>query len=273
MRIGLAAVRGLGTPLTERIVAERAAHGPDTSPEDLVRRVPRLSTSHLEALATAGAFGCFRLDRREALWVAGAVAQAGPDRLSGIITGTHPPPLPGLSDLDEARADLWATGISPDGHPTRFVRSQLDNLGVVPAGHTVGPVELAEGEEIAARRGGPSPRRAPGRAERGAATGAHGYGLVAALVGADNRGHELEVRGDLHLLQRQARLAAHATRFERLGSLVSAGGPAWLVDSSTDRRLGTWGLVHPRSRRGKGRRDQGVRAPPAVSCLGRRRRT
>ena len=27
-------------------------------------------------------------------------------------------------------ADLWATGVAPDGHPTRFLRDQLDELGV-----------------------------------------------------------------------------------------------------------------------------------------------
>ena len=30
-------------------------------------------------------------------------------------------------------ADLWATGVSPDGHPTRFVREHLDRLGVFTA--------------------------------------------------------------------------------------------------------------------------------------------
>src|SRR5690606_23508973 len=75
VRIGLAAVRGLGAALAERIVAERDAAGPYASPEDLVRRVPGLTTPQLEALATAGAFGCFGLDRRRALWVAGAVAR------------------------------------------------------------------------------------------------------------------------------------------------------------------------------------------------------
>jgi error-prone DNA polymerase len=123
--------------LAERIVAERDANGPYTRPEDLVRRVPGLSAAQLEALATAGALGCFGLDRRRALWVAGAVAQTGADRLDGIVTGVDAPKLPGLDPLDEARADLWATGVSPEGHPTRFVRDLLDELGVVPAARLV----------------------------------------------------------------------------------------------------------------------------------------
>ncbi len=137
MRVGLGAVRGLGADLAGRIVAERDAHGAYASPEDLVRRVPGLSVAHLEALATAGAFGCFGLDRRRALWVAGAVARTGADRLDGIVTGVDAPTLPGLDPLDEARADLWATGISPEGHPTRFLRDVLDRLGVVAAADLV----------------------------------------------------------------------------------------------------------------------------------------
>ena len=133
VRLGLGSVRGLGTVLAARIVAEREAHGLYADPEDLVRRVPVLTVAQLEALATAGAFGCFGLDRRRALWVAGALAHTGPDRLAGIVTGVDAPPLPGLDPMDEARADLWATGISPEGHPTRFVRDLLDRLGVVPS--------------------------------------------------------------------------------------------------------------------------------------------
>src|SRR5690606_36646846 len=132
VRLGLGSVRGIGEELAARIVAERDAHGPYASPEDLVRRVPGLSTAQVEALATAGAFGCFGLDRRRALWVAGAVAQTGADRLDGGVTGVDAPTLPGLAPVDEARADLWATGVSPDGHPTRVLRETLDELGVVP---------------------------------------------------------------------------------------------------------------------------------------------
>jgi error-prone DNA polymerase len=145
VRIGLGAVRGIGTELAARIVAEREAQGPYTRPEDLVRRVPGLTVAQLEALATAGALGGFGLDRRRALWVAGALAGTGPDRLAGIVTGVDAPRLPGLDPMDEARADLWATGISPDGHPTRFVRDLLDRLGVTPSDRLV---EQAPGARV-----------------------------------------------------------------------------------------------------------------------------
>jgi error-prone DNA polymerase len=39
-----------------------------------------------------------------------------------------------MSAVEQAVADLWATGITVDGYPTEFVRGRLDELGVVPAG-------------------------------------------------------------------------------------------------------------------------------------------
>jgi error-prone DNA polymerase len=131
VRLGLGSVRKLGKELAERIHTERVEHGPYESLEDLVRRVPKLELPHVEMLATAGAFGCFGLDRREALWAAGAAIENRADRLPGITAGTVAPRLPGMAPVEEAVADLWATGISPDGHPTRFLREQLAAHGVV----------------------------------------------------------------------------------------------------------------------------------------------
>jgi error-prone DNA polymerase len=129
VRLGIGSVRGVGDDLAQEIAAGR----PYSSMEDLQRRVPSITIAHLEALATAGAFGCFELERRGALWSAGAVAQSKPDRLDGIVTGVDAPTLPGMSRREEAIADLWATGVSPDGHPTKFVRAELEALGAVPA--------------------------------------------------------------------------------------------------------------------------------------------
>jgi error-prone DNA polymerase len=140
VRLGIEYVRGIGDDLAERIAAGR----PYRDMEDLVRRTD-LTLPQLEALATAGAFGCFSMSRREALWAAGAVAQARPDRLGGVVTGAGAPQLPGMTPREEASADLWATGLSPDGHPTRFVRDHLDQLGVVPASGLPG---VADGERV-----------------------------------------------------------------------------------------------------------------------------
>jgi len=66
-----------------------------------------------------------------ALWTVGATAQSRPGRLPGVVTGDVAPRLPGMTPLEEAVADLWATGVSPDGHPTIFIRDELTRLGVL----------------------------------------------------------------------------------------------------------------------------------------------
>ncbi len=132
VRLGLAGVRHIGEDLAETMVEERKANGPFKSLLDLTSRV-QLSVPQTEALATAGALGCFGLSRREALWAAGAAATQRPDRLPGVGSSSHIPALPGMSELELAAADVWATGISPDSYPTQFLRADLDAMGVLPA--------------------------------------------------------------------------------------------------------------------------------------------
>jgi error-prone DNA polymerase len=131
VRLGLGAVRTLGEDLATAIVDERDAAGRFVSMVDLARRVS-LTTPQLEALATAGAFAGMGLDRRQALWAAGAAARDRPDRLPGTTMGTDAPMLPGMDEIETAVADVWATGVSPDSHPIQFLRPRLDKLGVVP---------------------------------------------------------------------------------------------------------------------------------------------
>ncbi len=133
VRLGIDSVRHISSEMAEAIDAAR----PFGSIEDVARRVAvdgrPIELEALEALATAGAFDCFGLSRREALWEAGAVVQGGVGKLEGIVTGLHAPQLPGMSEQEEAMADLWATGASADGHPTRFLRPALEADGVVAA--------------------------------------------------------------------------------------------------------------------------------------------
>jgi error-prone DNA polymerase len=132
VRLGLGAVRNIGTELAQRIVDERTTAGEYSSLLDLTGRV-QLSVPQTESLATAGAFGCFDVTRREALWSAGAAAAERPDRLPGVGSAFTVPTLPGMSDVELAAADVWATGVSPDSYPTQFLRADLDALGVTPA--------------------------------------------------------------------------------------------------------------------------------------------
>ncbi|HEY4408405.1 MAG TPA: error-prone DNA polymerase, partial [Acidimicrobiia bacterium] len=145
VRIGLRYVRNVGNALLERIEEERSAHGPFADLEDFARRTAA-PTDAIEGLATAGAFGCFGLSRRDALWAAAALREARPDKLPGLVTGVAAPALPGMTAPEEAAADLWSMGLSPSAHPTQFTRPALDERGVVPIAALAGvpPREVVE---------------------------------------------------------------------------------------------------------------------------------
>ncbi|WP_433556795.1 error-prone DNA polymerase [Pseudonocardia xinjiangensis] len=130
IRLGLAEVRGVGLEAAEEIDAERERGGPYRDLADLAGRV-RLTVPQAEALATAGAFGCFGVDRRSALWAAGVVAAVRPEQLPGTAVGLDAPALPGLTGVELTAADVWATGVSPDSHPMQHLRERLDGLGAV----------------------------------------------------------------------------------------------------------------------------------------------
>ncbi len=140
VRLGLSSIRGVGADLAARIADGAPYRGLD----DLARRTGA-DRSQLESLATAGAFGSLSdrdgrpLDRRRALWTAGAAAEARPDRLPGTTGVVEAPRLPGMDPWEESVADLWSTGVTPSGHPFGLLREELDRRGVVPA------VELAAG--------------------------------------------------------------------------------------------------------------------------------
>lgn len=130
VRLGLADVSSIGTTVAERIVAEREARGPYRDMADVARRAG-LNAEQLEALAAAGAFDGFGLQRREALWLAGEAAEDREEYLAGSIVVVQPPLLPMLSPAEQVVYDLWATGISPDDHPIRHIRELLDERGAI----------------------------------------------------------------------------------------------------------------------------------------------
>ncbi|KAA1415984.1 error-prone DNA polymerase [Nocardioides humilatus] len=128
VRLGLDSVRGIGKELAERIVAERSG-SPYSDITDLSRRAG-LTSVQLEALATAGAFDGFGLDRRQALWMSGYAESDA--QLPGSTPAPPPPTLPGMSDEELTLADLWATKISPERHPIEHLRADLDAADIVP---------------------------------------------------------------------------------------------------------------------------------------------
>jgi error-prone DNA polymerase len=130
VRLGLDDVSSIGEKVAKRIVAEREMRGPYRDMADVSRRAG-LNAEQLEALAAAGAFDGFGLQRREALWLAGEAAEDREEYLAGSIVVVQPPLLPMLSPAEQVVYDLWATGISPDDHPVRHIRQQLDERGAI----------------------------------------------------------------------------------------------------------------------------------------------
>jgi error-prone DNA polymerase len=134
VRLGLSSVRTIGSDLAEAIVAARDADGPFTSMADLARRVG-LAADQVEALATAGAFDMdgAPVERREALWAAGAAATARPGQLDvAAYDEKAPAGIPAMTEPEQLIADVWATGISTTVYPTALIRDRLDALGIVP---------------------------------------------------------------------------------------------------------------------------------------------
>jgi error-prone DNA polymerase len=146
VRMGLAAVRGIGVDVAEVIVAAREVQ-PFGDLRDAARRIRvrgrgpagelgfapdrGLSVAQWEGLATAGALDALGVTRREGLWASGALALEGPDTLEEVAVGIEAPTLPGMSDVELAVADVWASGVSTDSYPTAFVRDRLEADGVL----------------------------------------------------------------------------------------------------------------------------------------------
>ena len=127
IRLGLSSVRNLGRTAADRIAAGR----PYRDLEDFATRA-HLPAAALEALATAGAFGCFGLSRRAALWAAGAAASLREGQLPGTATGLTAPPLPAMTPVEETMADLWATS-TYGTHPVAHIRAALTARQVLTA--------------------------------------------------------------------------------------------------------------------------------------------
>ena len=131
VRLGLSSIRSIGTDLATAIVSARDADGPFTSMADLARRVG-LSADQVEALATADAFEDFGVDRREALWAAGAAAASRPGQLDlAVHDEAAPIGIPTMTEPEQLIADMWATGVTPTLYPTALIRDRLSAQGIL----------------------------------------------------------------------------------------------------------------------------------------------
>ncbi|MYR06224.1 DNA polymerase III subunit alpha [Gordonia sp. SID5947] len=143
VRLGLGGIRGIGDDVAARIVECRDRGGGYRDVTDVSRRA-ELTVHQLEGLAGAGAFAGFGMSRRQALWEAGAAATVRSDQLA-LESSARTPALPGLSEIELAATDAWATGITPTSYPTQFLRPRLAAMGVVPAD---GLLSVADGSRV-----------------------------------------------------------------------------------------------------------------------------
>jgi error-prone DNA polymerase len=160
VRMGLSDVRGIGRSVADRIISERDAHGPFRDLHDLVRRTG-LERTHLENLATAGAFDVWGLSRRDALWRAGHAAHSRAEYLAGLEMTISVPLFDDLTDFDAMVQDRWSTGVSPGRHPVQFRRTALEERGVVP----VSGLAMAEPDRRLEVAGLVTHRQRPGTAK------------------------------------------------------------------------------------------------------------
>ncbi|MEE2830632.1 MAG: error-prone DNA polymerase [Myxococcota bacterium] len=125
LRAGLLQVRGLGEQDGLGIEGARQS-GPFRSVTDFCDRVA-LTRRLLQALAEAGAFACFGLERRQALWEVGGWRRRLP--LEGLPRQQVLPGFPGLSPVQENLLDHSTMGFSPEQHPLAYLRAQLEDMG------------------------------------------------------------------------------------------------------------------------------------------------
>lgn len=152
IRLGLAAIGGIGEKVADKIVDVRERIGRFTHVSQLSREVG-LTVAQVEHLAKAGALNSLGMDRRQAVWAAGIAAteQAGMLPETSEITA---PALPGMNAFELAAADLAVTGMTPAGHPVELLRSFLQqwhrqpSIGGVNSGRVRGGAAVVASQQL-----------------------------------------------------------------------------------------------------------------------------
>ncbi|MCK6549206.1 error-prone DNA polymerase [Myxococcota bacterium] len=145
VRIGLREVFGMNEAQARRIIAARS-EAPLTTIADLVVRA-ELPRDVAARLASAGAFSCFGLSRREALWRVMALDRKSPlfERIELPDAPDIAERIPKMSEIEEMRADYGTTGMTVASHPMALVRELMraqkimgyDEVQVAPHGRRV----------------------------------------------------------------------------------------------------------------------------------------
>jgi error-prone DNA polymerase len=137
-RLGLNYVAGLREETGMRVERARAERSFSSIADFTARVAP--NQRELDAIAYAGGFAVFGMNRREALWQAAAVERDP----RGLLAGAEPSrraetasanglSLPGMMPIEETLADYAASGVTTGPHLVAHLRAQLQARGVLSA--------------------------------------------------------------------------------------------------------------------------------------------
>ena len=135
LRLGLRQIGGLGEEDAKRILKGRDGLWPDIA---AMQRGTGLGAAAIETLAAADAFGSMGLDRRGALWQAGALEKSAPlplfETAGGPAEGPEPPAaLPAMMPGEQVVEDYRTLRLSLRAHPVSFLRARLAKRGALAA--------------------------------------------------------------------------------------------------------------------------------------------
>jgi error-prone DNA polymerase len=125
VRMGLRYVKGLGVLERERLESGAL---PYPNLATFVRQT-RLNKKALHALAEAGAFECFGLNRRDAIWQVRSLSRFARDSLP-LEPASSQISFASLASEDEVIWDYRSSYHSTRGHPMRGLRHALHSLGI-----------------------------------------------------------------------------------------------------------------------------------------------
>jgi error-prone DNA polymerase len=123
--MGLRYVKGLGVAERERLESHES---PYPNLATFVRQT-RLNKKALHALAEAGAFGCFGLNRRDAIWQVRSLSRFAQDSLP-LEPASSQISFASLASDDQVVWDYRSSHHSTRGHPMRGLRHALRSRGI-----------------------------------------------------------------------------------------------------------------------------------------------
>ena len=152
IRFGLAAVKGVGRGMIQKMTAEREKGGPFRSLEDFCDRMEGtdLNRRAVESLIKSGAMDCFGLHRSQLLQIyeltMDAVSEAHRRNVAGQIglfdmtaedapaASVQVPDIPELDAKTLMRMERETTGLYLTGHPMEEYRDRISSSGAVMPG-------------------------------------------------------------------------------------------------------------------------------------------